>query len=116
MRLKEFTNANWKTIAARNNLANPDLIMPGQVLDVGDGLVLPKGTTYIVKSGDTLSGIAQKIRRGWLPGTASPGQRRRSLRCQPPASQQPYPGWLCWSKASSSGTVARSLFYLAHRE
>lgn len=71
MRLKEFTNANWKTIAARNNLANPDLIMPGQVLDVGDGLVLPKGTTYIVKSGDTLSGIAQKIRRGWLPGTAS---------------------------------------------
>jgi hypothetical protein len=71
MRLKEFTNANWKTIAARNNLANPDVIMPGQVLDVGDGLVLPKGTTYIVKSGDTLSGIAQKIRRGWLPGTAS---------------------------------------------
>jgi len=71
MRLKEFTNANWKTIAARNNLANPDLIMPGQVLDVGDGLVLPKGTTYIVKSGDTLSGIAQKIRLGWLPGTAS---------------------------------------------
>ena len=73
MRLKEFTNnvANWRTIAARNNLANPDLIMPGQVLDVGDGLVLPKGTTYIVKSGDTLSGIAQKIRKGQVPDTAS---------------------------------------------
>jgi len=73
MRLKEFTNnvANWRTIAARNNLANPDLIMPGQVLDVGDGLVLPKGTTYTVKSGDTLSGIAQKIRKGQVPDTAS---------------------------------------------
>jgi hypothetical protein len=63
--------ANWKTIAARNNLANPDLIMPGQVLDIGDGVVMPKGTTYQVKSGDTLSGIAKKIRQGWLPGTAS---------------------------------------------
>ena len=73
MRLKEFNNnvANWRTIAARNNLTNPDVIMPGQVLDIGDGVVMPKGTTYTVKSGDTLSGIAQKIRRGWLPGTAS---------------------------------------------
>ena len=74
MRLREFTNntvANWKTIAARNNLANPDLIMPGQVLDIGDGLVLPKGTTYTVKPGDTLSGIAQNIRKGQVPNTAS---------------------------------------------
>ena len=73
MRLKEFTNnvANWKTIAARNNLANPDLIMPGQVLDIGDGVVMPKGTTYTVKPGDTLSGIAQKIRKGQVPDTAS---------------------------------------------
>ena len=79
MRLKEFTNnnvANWKTIAVRNNLANPDLIMPGQVLDIGDGVVMPKGTTYTVKSGDTLSGIAQKIRKGQVPDTATdkPGQ------------------------------------------
>jgi len=73
MRLKEFTNnvANWKTIAARNNLANPDLIMPGQVLDVGDGLVLPKGTTYTVKPGDTLSGIAKNIQRGQIPDSGS---------------------------------------------
>ena len=80
MRLDEFANnvANWRTIAARNNLANPDLIMPGQVLDVGDGVVMPKGTTYIVKPGDTLSGIAQNIRKGQVPDTASstdkPGQ------------------------------------------
>jgi LysM repeat protein len=71
MRLREFDNvANWKTIAARNKLANPDLIMPGQVLDVGDGVVMPKGTTYTVKSGDTLSGIAQNIRKGQVPNTA----------------------------------------------
>jgi hypothetical protein len=72
MRLNEFANnvANWRTIAARNNLANPDLIMPGQVLDVGDGVVMPKGTTYIVKPGDTLSGIAQNIRKGQVPYTA----------------------------------------------
>lgn len=74
MRLKEFTNntvANWKTIAARNNLKNPDVIMPGQVLDIGDGVVMPKGTTYTVKPGDTLSGIAQNIRKGQVPDTAS---------------------------------------------
>jgi len=74
MRLKEFTKdtvANWKTIAARNNLANPDLILPGQVLDIGDGIVMPRGTTYTVKPGDTLSGIAQNIRKGQVPDTAS---------------------------------------------
>jgi soluble lytic murein transglycosylase-like protein len=74
MRLREFGNDNvttWKTIAARNNLANPNLILPGQVLDVGDDIVLPRGTTYQVKSGDTLSGIAKKIRQGWNPGADS---------------------------------------------
>ena len=74
MRLSEFANntvANWRTIAARNNLANPDVIMPGQVLDIGDGVVMPKGTTYQVKSGDTLSGIAQKIQRDKIFSTTS---------------------------------------------
>lgn len=74
MRLKEFTRdtvANWRTIAARNNLANPDLILPGQVLDIGDGVVMPKGTTYTVKPGDTLSGIAKNIQRGRVPGSGS---------------------------------------------
>jgi hypothetical protein len=74
MRLREFTKdtvANWRTIAARNNLANPDVIIPGQVLDIGDGIVMPKGTKYVVKSGDTLSGIAQNIRKGQVPDTTS---------------------------------------------
>lgn len=74
MRLREFANDNvttWKNIAARNNLANPNFILPGQKLDVGDDIVLPSGTTYIVKPGDTLSGIAQKIRQGWRPDADS---------------------------------------------
>ena len=73
MRLNEFANntvANWKNIATRNAIANPNLIRPGQVLDVGDGVVMPQGTTYTVKSGDTLSGIAQNIRKGQVPDTA----------------------------------------------
>lgn len=75
MRLKEFTNdnvANWQNIATRNAIANPNLIQPGKVLDVGDGIVLPKGTTYTVKPGDTLSGIAKNIRQGRLPDSSSP--------------------------------------------
>ena len=89
MRLKEFTNnvANWRTIAARNNLANPDLIMPGQVLDIGDGVVMPKGTTYTVKSGDTLSGIAQKIQRGKIPYLGS----STSVEPTPPVSTPTVP-------------------------
>ena len=82
MRLKEFTNdtvANWRTIAARNNLANPDLILPGQVLDIGDGIVMPKGTTYTVRPGDTLSGIAKNIRKGQIPNSGS------STTAEPPA-------------------------------
>ena len=74
MRLREFANDNvttWKNIAARNNLDNPNFILPGQKLDVGDDIVLPSGTTYIVKPGDTLSGIAQKIRQGWRPDADS---------------------------------------------
>ena len=77
MRLREFTNdtvANWRTIAARNNLTNPNLILPGQELDIGDGIVFPKGTTYIVKPGDTLSGIAQNIKKGQIPDSSSPTQ------------------------------------------
>jgi LysM repeat protein len=31
---------------------------------------MPQGTTYTVKSGDTLSGIAQNIRKGQIPNTA----------------------------------------------
>ena len=110
MRLNEFANntvANWKNIATRNAIANPNLIRPGQVLDVGDGVVMPQGTTYTVKSGDTLSGIAQNIRKGQVPDTASsidkPGQGGPLKPIAAPASNddikkrigadQPIPGY-----------------------
>jgi LysM repeat protein len=91
MRLREFTDdtvANWKTIADRNNIDNPNKIMPGQVLDVGDGIVFPQGTTYVVKPGDTLTGIAQAIRKtGSLPGTTStPSSSASATKSSPPVS------------------------------
>lgn len=95
MRLREFTKdtvANWRTIAARNNLANPDLILPGQVLDVGDGVVLPKGTTYTVKPGDTLSGIAKNIQQGKVSGSDTPAPiapKPPVTSSNPPVAQPP---------------------------
>lgn len=53
---------DWKTIAAVNGIANPNLIYPGQRLTIpGSGAApAPAGRSYTVKSGDTLSGIASK--------------------------------------------------------
>jgi hypothetical protein len=90
--------ANWRTIAARNNLANPDLILPGQVLDVGDGVVLPKGTTYTVKPGDTLSRIAQNIQQGKIPGDGS----SPTITSKPPVSSSNPPA----VKGGGRGTMA----------
>lgn len=54
---------SYQKIAADNNISNPNLIHPGQVLkiytDQPQQLVYE---TYIVKSGDTLSEIAQQFR------------------------------------------------------
>lgn len=41
-----------------NDIANPNVIFPGQELDVGDGAA---STDYVVQDGDTLSGIAAKF-------------------------------------------------------
>lgn len=54
----------YQKIAADNGIANPNIIHPGQVLRInGRGSVQTNNTgrTYIVKSGDTLSGIAAKF-------------------------------------------------------
>lgn len=54
----------YQKIAADNGIANPNIIHPGQVLKInGGGSVQTSNTgrTYIVKSGDTLSGIAAKF-------------------------------------------------------
>lgn len=49
----------YQHLAAINNIANPNLIYPGQVLKV-TGSAKPATRTYTVRSGDTLSGIAAK--------------------------------------------------------
>ncbi|MCR1952035.1 LysM peptidoglycan-binding domain-containing protein [Clostridium sp. DSM 100503] len=54
----------WEHLAQINNISDPNLIYPGQVLKIGSGSSAGStsgGTriTYIVKDGDTLSGIAQ---------------------------------------------------------
>lgn len=53
----------YQKIAADNRITNPNLIHPGQVLHINRGKTVSTnntGRTYIVKSGDTLSGIAAK--------------------------------------------------------
>lgn len=54
---------SYQKIAANNNISNPNLIHPGQVLKIyTDQPQQPVYETYIVKSGDTLSEIAQQFR------------------------------------------------------
>lgn len=52
----------YQKIAADNNISNPNLIHPGQVLKIyTDQPQQPIYETYIVKAGDTLSEIAQQF-------------------------------------------------------
>ena len=52
----------YQKIAADNNISNPNLIHPGQVLKIyTDQPQQPIYETYVVKAGDTLSGIGQKF-------------------------------------------------------
>lgn len=55
----------YQKIAADNGISNPNVIYPGQILKINKGNVSNSvqnnnTTTYTVKSGDTLSGIAAK--------------------------------------------------------
>lgn len=58
---------SWQVLAQINNLSNPDLIYPGQVLKInGTANTVQAGSgTYTVQSGDTLSGIAAKYGTSW---------------------------------------------------
>ena len=66
-------------LAQINNLSDPNLIYPGQVLNINGtaNTVQPGSGTYTVQSGDTLSGIAAKFGTSWqtlqqLNGIADP--------------------------------------------
>ena len=57
---------SWQELQRINGLANANLIFPGQVLRLpGGGKPAPQKRTYVVKSGDTLSGIAARFGTSW---------------------------------------------------
>ena len=57
---------SWQDLQRINGLANANLIFPGQVLTLpGGGKPAPAKRTYVVKSGDTLSGIAARFGTSW---------------------------------------------------
>ena len=74
----------YQKIAELNGISNPNLIYPGQVLKISGGGTTSSKRTYTVKSGDTLSGIGQKLGVNWKdiankngissPYTIYPGQ------------------------------------------
>ncbi|WP_270737744.1 LysM peptidoglycan-binding domain-containing protein [Streptococcus anginosus] len=53
-----FYGTSYQELAAINGIANPDLIYPGQVLQVTGSGAGTSERTYTVQAGDTLSGIA----------------------------------------------------------
>ncbi len=54
----------YQKLASYNNISDPNKIYTGQVIKIpGNGPINP--TTYIVKKGDTLSGIASKYGTTW---------------------------------------------------
>lgn len=55
-------NTSVNTLASINNIANPNLIYPGQVLSVSGG---DTSITYTVQGGDNLSAIASKYGTTW---------------------------------------------------
>ena len=57
---------SWQELQRINGLANANLIFPGQVLKLpGGGKPAPKKRTYVVRAGDTLSGIAARFGTSW---------------------------------------------------
>ncbi len=66
--IAERHGTDWQTLAELNQLANPNLIFPGQELALSDGSPPEQPSTpclYIVKPGDTLSDIAAQFGTTW---------------------------------------------------
>ena len=51
---------SWETIARANHIVNPLRLQTGQSLVIPAGYWTPTGRTYVVKAGDTLTGITLK--------------------------------------------------------
>lgn len=66
-RIAQRFGVTLNALIAANNIINPSLIFPGQVLIIPGGYTPPPtpppttGTTYVVQSGDTLFKIAQRF-------------------------------------------------------
>ena len=62
-------NTTWEYLAQINNISNPNLIYPGQILTISTGSdTLPPSNLnieYTVKPNDTLSDIANKYNTTW---------------------------------------------------
>ncbi len=54
----------YQSLASYNGITNPNKIYVGQIIKI-PGSIEIKPTTYVVKKGDTLSGIAQKYGVNW---------------------------------------------------
>lgn len=56
----------YQKLAEYNNIENPNLIYPGQVIKIPDtNSKVVSQVTYTVKSGDTLSSIAERYKLSW---------------------------------------------------
>lgn len=60
---KEY-NTTYQKLALDNNISNPNLIYPGQIIKIYETSTI-NPTTYVVKKGDTLSSIAEKYNTTW---------------------------------------------------
>lgn len=54
----------WRKLASYNSISDPNKIYPGQIIKI-PGTTTINPTTYVVKKGDTLSGIASKYGTTW---------------------------------------------------
>lgn len=57
-------NTTYQKLATYNNISNPDLIYPKQIIKIPSDISITP-TTYVVKKGDTLSAIASKYGTTW---------------------------------------------------
>lgn len=87
-RIAQRYNTSYRYLADMNDITNPNLIYPGQVLTISGAYSsntnTENTTTYIVKSGDCLSSIGKRLGVSWIdianrngihsPYTIYPGQ------------------------------------------